>query len=76
MAEFEVLRGECLSFKAMKKIEYKKPAVRVRPMLTDGTLLYDTSFGKGGGGTIAGEPFAKEGGDLNYNPEFKNVWED
>ena len=61
----------------MEKKQYSKPEMRVRPVFTDGTLLFNDSFGKGGGGgTISGEPFAKEGSDLNYNPEFKDVWED
>ena len=62
----------------MEKKKYLTPEMRVRPVFTDGSLVFDASFGKGGGGggTISGEPFAKEGSDLNYHPEFKNVWED
>ena len=59
----------------MEKKQYLKPEMRTRPVFTKGTLLYEASFGKGDGSMTDG-PYAKEGSDLNYHPEFKDVWAD
>ena len=59
----------------MEKKKYLTPEMRVRPVFTDESVLFDASFGKDDG-TIIGDPFAKEGSDLNYHPEFKDVWAD
>ena len=59
----------------MEKKQYLKPEMRMRPVFTEGTLLYETSFGKDEGQMTDG-PYAKEGSDLNYHPEFKDVWSD
>lgn len=58
----------------MEKKKYLTPEMRVRPVFTKGTLLYEASLPKGGDTMIDG-PYAKES-DLNYNPEFKDVWAD
>lgn len=59
----------------MEKKKYLTPVTNTRPVYSDGSLLYEASFGKDDG-TITDGPYAKEGSDLNYNPEFKDVWAD
>lgn len=59
----------------MEKKMYLKPVTKMQPVFTDGSLLYEASI-PSGNGTITDGPYAKEGSDLNYNPEFKDVWAD
>ena len=59
----------------MEKKKYLTPVTNTRPVFTDGSLLYEASIPTGNG-TITDGPYAKEGSDLNYHPEFKDVWGD
>ena len=59
----------------MEKKEYLAPVVRVRPIITDGALLYEGSYPTDENEVIGGNgPLAKP-----YNPDenpfhFKSVW--
>ena len=59
----------------MKRKKYVIPTMRVRPLMTEGAVLYEGSFDTNNDQHLGGNPFAKEGSDLNYHPEFKSVWD-
>ncbi len=59
----------------MEKKKYLTPVTNTRPVFTDGAVLYEGSFDTNNNQHLGGNPFAKEGSDLNYHPEFKSVWD-
>ena len=60
----------------MKKIEYMKPAMRVKVVMYEAAPLCGDSYEKGGEEEGGSDPMAKDFDDEVEYPTGGNVWED
>ena len=70
--EYFNLFTNILKHNRMEKKKYLTPEMRVRPVFTENSLM-DFSINTN---EQVDTGLAKEGSDLNYHPEFKDVWAD